>query len=267
MSETNSRGRLDPDLARRLHTALTAGTDELFQLIQNPSPEVLRTVLKNPRLGEDHLLALLKRRDLSEDLLKAVFRLENLETSHRLKVALVYNPGTPGPVVQSLLPQLYLFELVNLCHLPGVTPDQKLAAERVIIQRLPTTPLGNKLTLARRGTGAVVAELLKEGGARLMEACLVNPRLKEVAILQFLGSSRATAETISRVARHPKWKNRPNLRMAILKNRHTPPVWFTLFLPGLRTAELKFLLASRRLTPQQEILVQDELKKRSGGRG
>ena len=264
MSEATSSELLDPGLARRLHGALTAGPDELFQLVQDPAPEILRIVLKNPRLAEDHLLALLKRRDLSEDLLKAVFRLEKVESSHRLKVALVYNPGIPGAVAQSLLPQLYLFELVNLCHLPGVTPDQKLAAERVIIQRLPTTPLGNKLTLARRGTSAVVAELLKEGDSRLVEVCLVSPRLKEVAILQFLGSSRATAETISSIARHPKWKSRPNLRLAILRNRHTPPVWFTLFLPALRTAEINGLLASRRLTPQQKTLVNDELKKRSG---
>jgi hypothetical protein len=241
---------------------LTAGPEELFQLVQDPSPEVLRTVLKNPRLGEDHLQALLKRRDLSEDLLRAVFRHEKVDASHRLKVALAYNPGAPAAVVLSLLPQLYLFELVNLCHLPGVTPDQKVAAERVIIQRLPTTPLGNKLTLARRGTGAVAAELFKEGDARLIEACLVNSRLKEVAILQFLGSSRATAETISAVARHPRWKSRPNIRLAILKNRHTPAVWFTLFLPALRVPELNNLLASRRLTPGQKKMVEEELGRR-----
>jgi len=259
MSEAKS---LDPGLARGLHGALTAGTEELFQLVQNSAPEVLRAVLKNPRLGEDHLLALLKRRDLSEDLLKAVFRQDKVEASHRLKVALVYNPGTPGTVVQTLLPQLYLFELANLCHLPGVTPDQKVAAERVIIQRLPTTPLGSKLTLARRGTGAVVAELFKEGDARLIEACLLNSRLKEVGILQFLDGSRATAETISAIARHPRWKNRPNIRLAILKNPRTPAIWFTLFLPALRLPELNNLLAVRRLSASQKKLVEEEVKRR-----
>jgi hypothetical protein len=265
MSDAKPTDRLDPGLARRLHRALTAGREELFQMIQDPAPEVLRALLKNPSLGDDHLLALLTRRDLPEDLFKAVFRLERVESSHRLKVALVYNPGTPGTVVQSLLPQLYLFELVNLCYLPGVTPDQKVAAERVLIQRLPTTALGNKLTLARRGTSAVVGEILKEGDARPMEACLANPRLKEVSILQFLNGARATAETISAIARHPRWKSRPNLRLAILKNRRTPAVWFTLFLPLLQTLEIQALLASRRLGPNQKQLVQVELKRRGHG--
>jgi len=262
MSDPTPTDRLDAGLARRLHEALTADSDSLYRLVKDAAAEVLRTLLKNPRLGEDHLLALLKRRDLSEDLLKAAFRLERVESSHRLKVALVYNPGTPTAVVQSLLPQLYLFELVNLCYLPGVTPDQKVAAERVIIQRLPTTPLGNKMTLARRGTSVVVGEILKEGDARLIDACLANPHLKEVAILQFLNGGRAIAETISSIARHPRWKSRPNLRLAILKNARTPAVWFTLFLPRLQTSEINTLLASRRLSPGQKQLVRDELKRR-----
>ena len=95
-----------------------------------------------------------------------------------------------------------------------------------------------------------------------MEICLSNPHLREVSILQFLNSAAASAETISMVARHPKWKSRPNLQMALLKNRRTPPVWFTLFLPKLRTPDVRNLIVSRRLNPAQKKLVQDELRKR-----
>lgn len=257
-----TEGNLEPALMQRLHRALTESGDELFTLMQDGSPEVLRASLKNPALGEEHLRALLKRRDLSESLLKGIHQHKAVVSSHRLKVALAYNPATPGPIVQSLLGQLFLFELITLCHLPGVTPDQKLAAERIILQRLPTTDLGNKVTLARRGTSTLVGELLKEGDPLLMEPCLANPRLKEISILQFLNGPRGTAETISIIARHPRWKTRPNLKMAILKNRMTPPIWFTLFLPPLRRADLHELLASRRLSPAQKKLVEDEVRRR-----
>ena len=225
----------------------------------------MQTALKNPNLNEDHLLALLKRRDLGEELLKVIYQLESTRGSHRLKIALVKNPDAPGQVVLALLPHLHLFELVDLCLIPGVTPDQKFAAERAILQRLPTTELGNKMTLARRATATVVGEILKEGDARLVEVCLNSPRLREVAILQFINGPHSSAETISIVARHPKWKLRPNLRLAILKNRRTPPIWFTLFLPQLRSPDVRNLLVSRRLNPNQKKLVQDELKKRSAG--
>ncbi len=267
MAEGRKSGELNPELVKKLQSALRAGPEELFRVLTDPAVEVVRAALRNRHLAEEHLLALLKRRDLPEDLLKAIYQLKLTESNKRLKLALAQNPGTPGPVVQAILPQLFLFELIGLCYLPGATPDQKVAAERVILQRLSTTPLGSKITLARRGTATVVGELLKEGNAALMEACLSNPRLREVSVFQFLNGPHATAESISCVARHPKWKTRPNLQLAILKNRKTPSVWFTVFLPRLRTPELNNLLSARRLNPVQKKLVQEEHGRRSGRRG
>ena len=266
MAERRGEQTFSVDLARRLHRALTADGTELFSLLQDPSGEVLQTLLKNPRLGEEHLSTLLKRRDLSEDLLKEISRLAVVASSHRLKVALSRNPGTSGVVLQGLLGQLYLFELLEICYLPGVTPDQKVAAERIILQRLPTVPLGNKLTLARRGTATLVDALLKEGDLRLMEACLQNHRLREVSILQFLHGPAAAPETISCIARHPRWQQRPNVRLALLKNPRTPAVWFTVHLSRLTSADLRGLLASKRLAPGQKRLVEEEFSKRSQGR-
>ncbi len=265
MAEEFRSAKIDVEQGKRLYRALTATSEELFQVLLDPEMLVLRSALKNQSLNEDHLLTLLKRRDLSEDLLKAIYQLEIAKGSHRLQVALVKNPGTPGPVALALLPHLHLFELVDLCLIPGVTPDQKFGAERAIMQRLPTTELGNKMTLARRATTTVVGGILKGGEPRLVEICLGSPRLREVAILQFINGATSTAETISIIARHPKWKSRPNLRLAILKNRRTPAIWFTLFLPQLRTPEVQNLLASRRLSPSQKKLVKDELKKRGSG--
>jgi len=262
MEESAKIATLDPNLSRQLHRALTADKGELQLVLQSTAPEVLRTALKNPALDEAHIIALLQRRDLSEELLMAVSRRPAVGESHNLKIALVHNPNTPGSLTLTLLPHLYLFELANICFLPGVTPDQKFAAERAIIQRLPTPPLGNKLTLARRGTAAVVEALLREGESPVVDACLTNPRLKESAVFQFLGSSRASAETISMIARHPRWKTRPNLVSAILKNQRTPLVWYTLFLPTLSITEVRQLLASNRLSHPQKKAVDAELMRR-----
>ncbi len=262
MENSAKNATLDLNLSLRLHRALTAGKEELFQVLDDPSLEVVRAALRNPALDDNHLLALLRRRDLSEDLLRAVCRLEMAAESHPLKIAIAHNPGTPGSLLAAILPHLYLFELVTICYLPGATPDQKVAAERVIIQRLPTTPLGNKLVLARRGTSAVTEVLLREGDPRLMEACLGNPHLKESAIYALITGPNASPETISLVARHPRWKNRLNLQLAILKNPKTPAVWFTLFLSHLSLHDVKGLKMSQRLTASQKKQVEEELKRR-----
>ncbi len=256
----------DEELTRQLTEALTAGSEALFQHLINPNPDVVAACLKNRRLSDDHLLALLKRRDLTEELIERIYRRCSESLSHKLVLALVKNPATPGPIVRKMLPQLHLFELVDVCFMPGSTPDQRLAAERTIIQRLPTTPLGNKMTLARRATTNVVAELLKEGQPALLEVCLNSPRLQEAAIFQFLNGPQASAETISLIARHSRWCQRPNLRMAILKNSRTPALWFTLWLPKIPLPVIRQLRFSQRTNPKQKRLISEELLRRGANR-
>lgn len=44
-------GGLDRDLVRRLQGALTAGREELFAVLRDPSPQVLRAALKKRGCG------------------------------------------------------------------------------------------------------------------------------------------------------------------------------------------------------------------------
>jgi hypothetical protein len=265
MDETTKKTNLDPSLSRRLYRALTAESDELFQLLEDTSMEVLETALKNPSFAENHLLALLKRHDLSEDLIRAIYRLPMVSESRSLKKAVAKNPCTPSNLNMAILPQLDLFELVDFCHIPGISPDQKMAAERVIIQRIPIMPLGNKITLARRGTATVVEALVREGDPRYLEACLENPHLQEGAVFRFLNGPNATPDGISIVARHPRWKKRLNLQLAILKNPRTPDIWGTLFAPHLSANDLKGVLATRKVSRSMKHLIEDELNRRISG--
>ena len=252
---------IDKAYVQLFQQALTGSGEELLTIIPAAPQDLLQAAFKNPALAENHLLAILKRRDLGEDVIRSICRLSLTESSHSLKIAIALHHNTPAPQLLAILPQLYLFELLNLCSLAEISADQKFAAERTIIQRLPVTPLGNKLTLARRATATVLEALLKAGDPRLTEICLANPRLKEGAVFQFLRSGVASAETISMVARHPRWQGRPDLREAILTNPKTPLIWFTLWLPGMKTSDLKKLVASNRLTPAQKKAVAERLKK------
>ncbi len=258
----NEATTIDKNKAEKLAAALTADSESLFQLIHDADLQVPLAALKNPAITEKHLLALLKRPDLTEEITGRIYRLQKKSVSHALLVALAKNPATSDVIFRSLVSHLYLFELVDFCYLPRLGSDRKVAAERAILQRLPTTPLGSKITLARRAPASIVAALLKEGQAPLTEACLDSPRLKEAAIYQLLTSSRASAEIISMIARHSRWKNRPNLQLAILRNSRTPNIWFTLWLPKLPLPVLKQLAAGQRLNFQQKQLVLAELKQR-----
>lgn len=242
------------NVSQLLRLALTAEEDQLYSILQNTDENVLLAALRNPALNQQHLLALLKRRGLG-GIPAAIYANKRLLDSNPVKFALICHPETPSHIAMTLIPLLNIFEMLRLSQMPGLTSDAHLAAERNIIQRLPAQPLGNKLTLARRGSSVVVEALLKEGLPIVVEACLDNPHLKEGSLYQFLSSAQATAENVSMVARHSRWKSRPNIRLIILKNPRTPSVWFLLFLPGLPPSTLRDLLASPRLTFAQKELV------------
>lgn len=245
---------VSPYQANELLEALTADKDRLFAVIQSDREEVLLAALRNPGLDHQHILTLLKRRNLGT-VVTAIYASKRLIEAHPVKFALVAHRDTPVHIAQTLLPLLYIFDLLKLCLMPGISADIHLAAERKIVQQIPTQPLGNKLTLARRGTAAILDALLREGQQNVLEICLDNPHLKEGSLHQFLTSAHATAESVSMVARNNRWKSRPNIRLAILKNPRTPLIWFTTLLPGLPTATLRDLLASPRLTFAQKELV------------
>lgn len=256
--ETRPAG-IDHELSQQLQQALVADKEELFQVVQSQEADVLMAALRNPALDENHLLALLKRRSLPEELFAALYGSKRLLEHYRVISALGCHPETPPHIAQTLLPRLYILDLARICLMPGVTSDLRLLAERSIVQRLPTQPLGTRLTLARRGTAPVVEALLREGEPVVVEACLNNPYLKEGAVHQFIASYQSTAETISMVARSARWKGRPNIRLVILKNPRTPTIWFTQFLPGLSSRVLRELLSVQRLTMAQKELVRQAL--------
>lgn len=265
MADIHSQQSLfTPELVQRLQRALLAEGDELFSLVLDGAPEVLRTLLKNRHLAEDHCLALLRRRDLSEDLLKTLHQHELATKSYRLKVALAVHPKSPTSVLQTLLPHLHLFDLLGICLHPATTHDQKLAAERTIVQRLPGVPLGNRITLARRAPSTLLVELLGGGEAQVVAAALDNPRLKEGSLVQYLSGGRATAYAITMIFQHLRWQKLPSIRSTLLKNPQTPEIFFRQLLATCPLSELKNLRLSNRLSTIQKLLVAQELKRRLG---
>jgi hypothetical protein len=266
LNEENNSLVLDRDVVARLKDAMQAGPDELLTFLQDPAADIVKAAIRNPLINESHVLTLLKRRDLHEDILRAIWNSRIAKDNHPIKVAIAHHPATSAAHLSEVLPFLYLFDLATLCALPGIAHDQKIAAERAIIRRLPTTPLGNKITLAHRATAAVVEQLLKEADSRVMAACLDNTQLKEGMLFQFLRSAASTPETISMIARHPRWKNMPSLKHAILTNPKTPLIWFTQWLKDLKFTEIRNIYNSQRLSQVQRREVQTELKRRGGSR-
>src|ERR1700694_2924708 len=127
--------------------------------------DLLRTAT-DPALTEDFALALLKRADLPPEIIEQLAKNSNALKSRKVKIGLASHPKTPRHVSVPLARQFYTFDLMKVALSPTVPADVKIAVDDVLISRLKTVTIGERLTLARRASGRVAAALLM-GGASL----------------------------------------------------------------------------------------------------
>jgi hypothetical protein len=156
------------------HRARNASREELSTLIHTANEDLLAAVLENPLLDESHLAILLERKELPGVLISQIAKERKWMESYPVRLRIVRHPHAPRLLGLRLVKQLYLFDLVNISLLPSVPAELKRIAEELILGRLKQLPLGQKFTLARRGSGRVAAALLAEGLSQVVPLALDN---------------------------------------------------------------------------------------------
>jgi hypothetical protein len=223
--------------------ALTASGEELSGLLHHPATDVQLALLDNPALDETKLCLLLERKNLAAEVLEEVARRKPLLKTYRVKKALALHPRTPRLVGLRLLKELYLMDLVQFALSPGVSAELKRTAEEQLLARLPQLPLGQKITLARRGPARVAGALLAEGHAQVMRVVLENSYLTEAQILKSLSRERLPVAVVPAIAQHAKWSHSYNVRLALVRHPLAPLATVLAYLPELTVSDLRELAA------------------------
>ena len=229
------------EFEREAARARDASGEELDGLIFHPAPAVLAALLENPALDETKLTLLLSRKDLPAEILVEVGRRKTLLKNYAVKKSLLLHPRTPRLVSLRLLKELYLMDLAQFALSPGVSAELKRYAEEQIVARLTQLPLGQKITLARRGPGRAAGALLVEGHPRVMPVALENPYLTEAQVLKALARQKLPVAVVQALAAHRKWSQSYNVRLAIVRNASAPMSVVLGFLPHLTISDLRVL--------------------------
>lgn len=236
--------------------------------------DLLRTAA-DPALSEDFALALLKRSDLHHEVIEQLAKNANTLKSRKVKIALAIHSHTPRHVSVPMARQLYTFELMKLALSSRVPADVRVAVDDVLISRLKTVTIGERLTLARRASGRVAAALLRDVAGmdsktldaktinvktinartvarepRVMQTALDNPRLTEALVINSVLHPAASQELVHAVAGHAKWSRRKEIRGALLRTEHLSLAHALQFSQEIPTPLLHELLASSRLPPR-----------------
>ena len=249
--------------AARFQRARSACDEELDLLIHEGDAEILFALLENPNVQEPQVSRLLERLDLSSELIAAVAKEGKWNSSESIRLRLACHPHTPRRVALSMIRQLYLFDLVKVSLLPSAPADIRRLAEEIIVARVPQLPIGEKLTLARRGPARVAGAVLAEGHPQAVKIALANSFLTESQVLKVIAKPEISARVITAISQHSKWSIRYNVRVALVRHPHTPVPAVLEFLPDLALNDLKDVAAFDQLTAHSRKYVEQELVRRA----
>jgi hypothetical protein len=238
-----------PGVDKNRDRALVASGEELAALLHHAEPEVLLALLDNPSLEEAQLCMLLERKNLPAEILEEVARRKPLLKNYRVKKALAFHPRTPRLVTLRLLRDLYLMDLVQLTLLAGIPTELKRNAEDQLVARLPQLPLGQKITLARRGPARLAGALLAEGHAQIVGIVLDNAYLTEAQVLRVLSREKLPPVVVRTISLHRKWSISYNVRLALVRHPLSPLATVLAYLPELTVSDLREL-ASPGIVPE-----------------
>ncbi len=215
----------------------------------------------HPR-SEDLVLALLQSSDLPPEQLELLSQNPAAMKSRKVCVALAAHPRTPRHLALRLIRQFYTFDLMRFTLQPTVAAVLKRAADEQLIARLASVTLGERLTLARRGSQTVAAALLLDKESRVSHTALENSRLTEAAVINAVLRPNAASALVEVVCHHPKWSVRREIRAALLRSPQTPLARALEFARALPPPLLRDILHTSRLPEKIKTYLRDHLKDR-----
>lgn len=210
------------EVTKRALQAEAASEEQVLRLLHDPSMQVIRMLLLNRHLQEKNVVALLNRNDLSEDIIERIAKSARWSDSYPVRLAIARHARTPIAISLGIVRQLRIFDCADIAQSHRLPLAFRRKVETILIERLPTLPLGYKKTLAKRASGNILLALLRESDAELIGQCLDNPSLHEQILFKAISGRNASAAAIRIIAQHRRWSRSQSVRAALVRSDATP---------------------------------------------
>ena len=167
----------------------------------------------------------------------------------RLMARVVLNPRVPRALALRLLPILYWRDLADVAAAPYVAAGVRVRAEACLKDLRRDMRIGDRVSLARIATPAVLPGLLADLEPRVAEAALLNPRLRETDLVDALRQAEASACLIQAVAASRRWSERYAVRLALVLQSRTPLAVALAQVSSLVKGDLRRVAETRGVRP------------------
>lgn len=208
---------------KRLSENIKSSESFVSYLLEAPA-NAIKEILKNQKekLTEKEVLAILKNKNIDLEIVKTILSHKPFLVSYEVKKALLFLRITPYTEGLKLLPHMFWMDLMVLSTTMSVHPLIRRSAEKKILEKIPEMGLGEKITLARRGSYNLLLHLAKEKEAKVIEALLQNRFATEEIVLSIASNKNTSSEILGIINYNPKWRNRINIKKALILNPNMP---------------------------------------------
>lgn len=167
----------------------------------------------------------------------------------RLMGSVVLSPLVSRALALRLLGSLFWRDLADVASSPRVAAAARVRAEALLLDHMDDLRLGDRITLAKIATPPVLARLLEGSDPRVVEACLINGRLREEDLADALRKDTVTRALIEGIAASSRWRDRYALRLAIVVQPRSPLAVALAQLTALLPRDLERVAADEALAP------------------
>ena len=161
---------------------------------------------RRPGAGADEqVLAAVLRRAVPVAFLEEVAALRPWSERPRVLARVVLHPRAPRALSLRLVSALYWRDLADVAATARVPAAVRSRAESHLEDGLADMRLGDRVTLARLATPALLPALLADADRRVVASALVNPRLREEDLVAALRRDDVPLALLESVAASSRW--------------------------------------------------------------
>jgi len=226
-----------------------AAADQLFveALRAGESRGAARAVVE--RIQDEQVLTAVLRRAVPVAFLEEVAARRPWCERPRVLARVVLHPRAPRSLSLRLVAALYWRDLADVAATARVPAAVRFRAESILEDGLADMRLGDRVTLARLATAALTPALLADADRRVVEAALVNPRLREEDLVAAVRKGDVKPALLEAVAASSRWAANYAARLGLVLQPRTPLPLALLQLSSLVARDLRRVAADTTLRP------------------
>jgi len=235
---------------------LRSGEDEAVR-IDRLHGELLEAGESLPRVRE-----VLARQEPDDEVVVGVLRravparfLEHLGTTPpwserpRILARVVLHPRAPRALSLRLVSSLFWRDLADVAAAPHVSAAVRVRAEADLKELLRDMRLGDRVTLAKIATPALLPLLLVDTDRKVTEAALINPRLRGDDLIGALRQPEIPLALIDSAVASSRWSEVYGVRLALVLQPRTPLPVALLQISSLVKRDLVRVAETRGIRP------------------